>query len=230
MTLNIIDEAIQNYEVMLAKQRDLFSKMVEQKKRGLLIEKEYLILVEHPSVITLGKHAKESNILLNEEELARKGISIHRIERGGDVTYHGIGQLVVYPIIDLENHHIGVKDYVNMLEEVVIRTISRFGIRGERVNGASGIWIGAGSDNERKICAVGVKCSRFITMHGIALNVNTDLDGFRMINPCGFKDKGVTSMSKELNKTLDISVVKGYLADNFKDLLSEKNKNYHFFE
>lgn len=230
MTLNIIDEAIQNYEVMLAKQRDLFSKMVEQKKRGLLIEKEYLILVEHPSVITLGKHAKESNILLNEEELARKGISIHRIERGGDVTYHGIGQLVVYPIIDLENHHIGVKDYVNMLEEVVIRTISRFGIRGERVNGASGIWIGAGSDNERKICAVGVKCSRFITMHGIALNVNTDLDGFSMINPCGFKDKGVTSMSKELNKTLDISVVKGYLADNFKDLLSEKNKNYHFFE
>lgn len=230
MTLNIIDEAIQNYEVMLAKQRDLFSKMVEQKKRGLPIEKEYLILVEHPSVITLGKHAKESNILLNEEELARKGISIHRIERGGDVTYHGIGQLVVYPIIDLENHHIGVKDYVNMLEEVVIRTISRFGIRGERVNGASGIWIGAGSDNERKICAVGVKCSRFITMHGIALNVNTDLDGFSMINPCGFKDKGVTSMSKELNKTLDISVVKGYLADNFKDLLSEKNKNYHFFE
>lgn len=230
MTLNIIDEAIQDYEVMLAKQRDLFSKMVEQKKRGLLIEKEYLILVEHPSVITLGKHAKESNILLNEEELARKGISIHRIERGGDVTYHGIGQLVVYPIIDLENHHIGVKDYVNMLEEVVIRTISRFGIRGERVNGASGIWIGAGSDNERKICAVGVKCSRFITMHGIALNVNTDLDGFSMINPCGFKDKGVTSMSKELNKTLDISVVKGYLADNFKDLLSEKNKNYHFFE
>lgn len=230
MILNIIDEGIKDYEEMLTKQRTIFASMVEQKKNGIPIEKEYLFFVEHPSVITLGKHAKESNILINKEELLRHGISIHHIERGGDVTFHSPGQLVAYPLIDLESHHIGVKDYVNILEESVIRTLSHLGIKGERVSGASGVWIDAGTDKERKICALGVKCSRFVTMHGLALNVNNNLNGFHLINPCGFIDKGVTSIAKELNKNVNINIIKSELADHFKELINKTYKIYHFFD
>lgn len=219
MKLNIIDEGIKDYDIMLTKQRELFTEMVHRKKEGLPIENEYIFFVEHSPVITLGKHAKESNILLNQEQLAHKGVTIHHIERGGDVTYHGPGQVVAYPLLDLEEHHIGVKDYVSLLEEAVIRTLSDFGIFSERVEGASGVWIGAGTKDERKICALGVKCSRYVTMHGLALNVNTDINGFRMINPCGFIDKGVTSMAIELHKEIDINKVKETLAQHFKELL-----------
>lgn len=219
MKLTILDEGLKKYGEMLEKQRSLFSSMVEKKKAGLPIENEYLILVEHEPVVTLGKHAKEQNVLLSEEMLNAQGVELFHIERGGDVTYHGPGQLVVYPLLDLESHHLGVKDYVNLLEEAVIRTISEFGIKGERVAGASGVWIGAGTPNERKICALGVKCSRFITMHGLALNVNTDLNGFRLINPCGFVDKGVTSMAKETNSTQDIKHVKKRILFHFTELL-----------
>lgn len=204
---------------MLAKQRDLFTKMVERKKNALPAEEEYILFVEHGPVITLGKHAKEANVLFNEEQLAGQGISLFHIERGGDVTYHGPGQLVAYPILDLEYHHLGVKDYVSLLEEAVIRTIAEFDIKGVRVAGASGVWIGVGTPYERKICALGVKCSRYITMHGLALNVNTDMHGFRLINPCGFIDKGVTSMAAELHKEVDINRVKETLEKHFKNLL-----------
>lgn len=219
MLLNIIDEGIKDYDLMLAKQRRIFLQMVDIKKRGKLVAEEYIHMVEHPPVITLGRHAKETNVLLNKEELSQKGIEVHHIERGGDVTFHGPGQLVVYPLLDLEYHHLGIKDYVDLLEEVVIKTISEFGIFGERIQGASGVWIGANTNQERKICALGVKCSRYITMHGLALNVNTDLKGFQLINPCGFVDKGVTSMSQELHKRIDLNIVKECMCRHFKQLL-----------
>lgn len=219
MKLEIIDEGYADYGEMLSKQRELFSMMVERKRQGIPIDREFILLVEHNPVITLGRHAKQENILFREEELALRGIEVHRIERGGDVTYHGPGQLVAYPILNLEAHKMGVRDYVEMLEEAVIRTLSEFGLKGERVAGASGVWIDARTERERKICALGVKCSRYITMHGLALNVNTDLNGFRMINPCGFLDKGVTSMAAELHKEVDINLVKNIIAKHFKNLL-----------
>ncbi|MDE6022256.1 MAG: lipoyl(octanoyl) transferase LipB [Muribaculaceae bacterium] len=215
MELTVIDEGQKDYGEMLEKQRSLFTEMVACKKSGQPVEKEYLFLVEHNPVVTLGKHAKETNVLLPEKMLGEKGVEVFHIERGGDVTYHGPGQLVAYPLLDLEAHHLGVKDYVHLLEESVILTIADFGIRGERVAGASGVWIGAGTTAERKICALGVKCSRYITMHGLALNVNTDLNGFSLINPCGFVDKGVTSMARELNRKIDMDKVKASLSSNF---------------
>ena len=219
MTLNIIDEGVRPYSIMLSKQRRLFKQMVDLKKGGMPVEEEYILMVEHPSVITLGRHAKETNVLFDEEELSRRGVELYHIERGGDVTYHGPGQLIAYPLIDLEYHRLGVKDYVELLEEVVIRTIADFGIVGERVAGASGVWIESGTIRERKICALGVKCSRFITMHGLALNVNTDLGGFDLINPCGFIDKGVTSMASELGSLVPLQQVKNSLSSYFRSLL-----------
>lgn len=218
--LTICDEGIRDYGEMLEKQRELFAGMVSRKKSGLPVEKEYLLLVEHNPVVTLGKHAKSTNILMPEDYLAEHGVRIYRIERGGDVTYHAPGQLVVYPLIDLELHHLGVKDYVHLLEEVVIRTIGEYGVKGLRVPGASGVWIEAGTPRERKICALGVKCSRYITMHGLALNVNTNLDGFHLINPCGFTDKGVTSLARELRHEVSMDDVKQTILSHFSALLS----------
>ena len=220
MEFKIQDHGLRDYGEMLHYQRDLFAAMTERKKKGLALENEYLILVEHNPVVTLGKHAHRANLLYSAERMADLGVQVWNIERGGDVTYHGPGQLVVYPIIDLEAHRLGIKDYVFLLEEAVIRTIAEFGIYGERVQGASGVWIGAGTPDERKICALGVKCSRFITMHGLALNVNTDLNGFSLINPCGFIDKGVTSMSKETGNVIDMALVKDIITRHFVDLLN----------
>ena len=207
-------------------QHSLFDSMVERKRQGLNIEEEFLLLVEHNPVYTLGKHGHAENLLFAAPE--RNGVKAEciRIERGGDITFHGPGQLVAYPIIDLERHHLGVKDYVWTLEETVIRTIAHYGIRGERVDGASGVWIDAATPRERKICALGVKCTRFVTMHGLALNVNTDLGWFGLINPCGFVDKGVTSIERELGHIVDISEVKATLAQEFLQLLDERTKAY----
>ncbi len=224
--MNIIDTGLTDYSEMLARQRHLFTTMVNLKKEGKDIGDEYLFLTEHRPVVTLGKHAKSENLLLSEESLARKGIGVFHIERGGDVTYHGPGQLVVYPLIDLERHRLGVRDYVELLEEAVIQTIAHFGIVGERVAGASGVWIGAGTTGERKICALGVKCSRFITMHGLALNVNTDLSGFRIINPCGFTDKGVTSLMAETGQQIDIQQVKLLISNHLCSLLNVSQIEY----
>lgn len=221
MTLEIIDEGLTDYGEMLSKQRKYFAEMVEKKKNREKICKEYVFLTEHKPVVTLGRHAHEENVLLSEEILAARGVDLYHIERGGDVTYHGPGQLVVYPLLDLEHHRLGVKDYVHLLEEVVIRTLAEYGISGERVEGASGVWIGKGSSEERKICALGVKCSRYVTMHGLALNVNTDMSGFEVINPCGFKDKGVTSMARELGRDVDMEEVKRVIEDQFKFFLQK---------
>lgn len=220
MSINIRDLGRMDYDIAWELQHKLFDRMVDLKKRKVSIEQEWLLTVEHNPVVTLGKHAKEQNLLLSEEDLNRRGVITRHIERGGDVTFHGHGQLVVYPIIDLEHHKIGVKKYVDILEEAVIQTISQYGIKGERIEGASGVWIGKGSDKERKICAIGVKCSRFCTMHGLALNVNTDLNWFRLINPCGFIDKGVTSIKVETGRDIEMNDVKRKLVSSLLRLIN----------
>lgn len=214
------DLGLMPYDEAWRLQHELFDRMVEVKKRKEPIEYEWVLTVEHPPVVTLGKHAHASNLLLQEQEYESRGVVCRHIERGGDVTFHGPGQLVMYPIIDLEAHGLGVKRYVDLLEEAVIDTIAGYGIKGERVDGASGVWIGKRSGNERKICALGVKCSRFCTMHGLALNVNTDLTWFNMINPCGFTDKGVTSLKVETGREIDMEEVKKNLVKNFLDLIN----------
>ena len=216
--LKVIDLGLFDYREAWTFQHTLFDGMVEKKKGGIKPEKEYLIIVEHPPVITLGRHAHQENVLLSYDALRERGIEVFEIERGGDVTFHAPGQLVAYPILDLEQHHLGVKDYVWHLEEAVILTIAHYGIKGERIEGASGVWIGKGGDKERKICALGVKCSRFCTMHGLALNVNTDLSGFNAINPCGFIDRGVTSIAKETGKDMDFEEVKSIFVKEFSAL------------
>lgn len=208
----------QPYREMWERQHALFDAMVNSKREGFMPGEEHLLLLEHQPVLTLGRHGHEEN-LVNEEEMHRRGIECIRIERGGDITYHGPGQLVAYPIIDLERHRLGVKDYIDRLEESVIRTIAEYGIKGERVDGATGVWIGKGTPTERKICAIGVKCSRYVTMHGLALNVNTNLDAFRLINPCGFTDKGVTSIARETGHEVELREVARRLENHLFDLL-----------
>lgn len=210
------------YGEMLGHQRELFLNRVEQKRLGQDSGEDVIFFVEHDPVITLGRHANRENVLLSEEALKARGYDRFEIERGGDVTYHGPGQLVAYPIIDLERYGLGVKDYVNLLEETVIRTIEDYGIKGERVDGASGVWIGKGTPGERKICAVGVKISRYVTMHGLALNVSTVLDAFHVINPCGFTDRGVTSIEAETGLAPSLGDVADRLYPHFTALLNSR--------
>lgn len=178
----------------------------------------YLLFVEHPHVYTLGKSGDEANMLISAIQLQAEHAEFVKVNRGGDITYHGPGQLVVYPIIDMANFGLGVKDYVDRLEEVVIRTIEEYGIKGERLEGATGVWIEAHTPRARKICAIGIRCSRFVTMHGFALNVNTDLNYFHYINPCGFRDKGVTSIAQELGREVPLQEVKERVKYHFVDL------------
>jgi lipoyl(octanoyl) transferase len=178
-----------------------------------------LIFVEHPHVYTLGKSGKENNLLINPEFLSSIGAAFYKTDRGGDITYHGPGQLVGYPIFDLQSLGIGVKKYIENLEESIIQTLGDFGLNAARLEGATGVWLDAGSlKPARKICAIGVKVSRGITMHGFALNVTTDLQYFSYINPCGFTDKGVTSMEKEKGFRPDMDQVKQTLRRNIAGL------------
>jgi lipoyl(octanoyl) transferase len=171
-----------------------------------------LIFVEHNHVYTLGKSGQESNLLLDYIQLRAKDAVFYHIDRGGDITYHGPGQIVGYPIFDIESMGLGLKDYIHLLEEAVIKTISHYGIKGERLDGATGVWIEpASAGKARKICAIGVKASRYVTMHGFALNVNTDLSYFNHINPCGFTDKGVTSIARETGGEISFGEVKNDL-------------------
>ncbi|MBQ3259498.1 MAG: lipoyl(octanoyl) transferase LipB, partial [Alistipes sp.] len=192
-------------------QRSLFDALIARKseaRSGVAVESDEsigtVLMVEHPAVYTLGKNGKESNLLLGEEYLRSIGADFYRIDRGGDVTFHGEGQIVGYPILDIERLGIGLRDYIDALEQSVIDTIAHYGIVAGRVAGASGVWLGSAEErNLRKICAIGVRASRFITMHGFALNVTTDLRYFNHINPCGFTDRGVTSMERELGSAPD---------------------------
>lgn len=172
-----------------------------------LATKNYLIFCEHPHVYTLGKSGNENNLLVNKDYLKAKGATFYKINRGGDITYHGPGQIVGYPILDLDNFFTDIHKYLRLLEESVILTLKDYGIKAERSKGETGVWLDVGSENARKICAFGVKSSRWVTMHGFAFNVNTDLSYFDNIIPCGIVDKQVTSMEKELGKSLNIKEV-----------------------
>lgn len=198
-------------------QEKLHNEVIAAKLKGENT-KNYLLFVEHNHVYTLGKSGNEANMLINAIQLQAAHAEFVKVNRGGDITYHGPGQLVVYPIIDMANFSVGVKDYVDRLEEVVIRTVGEYGIIGERLEGATGVWIEAHTPRARKICAIGIKCSRFVTMHGFALNVNTDLKYFNYINPCGFVDKGVTSIAKEVGHEISMAEVKDVVKHYFETL------------
>ena len=181
----------------------------------------YLLWVEHPPVYTLGKNGKMEHVLLGEEELHQRGIDFFRINRGGDITFHGPGQIVGYPILDLEKFETDIGKYLRRLEEVVIRTLADYGISAGRSAGETGVWIDADiKGRERKICAIGIRCSRWVTMHGFAFNINTDLRYFDHIIPCGIKDKSVTSLARELGRDVDMEEVKNILVKHFADVFA----------
>ena len=195
-----------DYKACWDLQQQLFDARVARKRAGSIPvpgtdgdpdDAGTVLLVEHPPVYTLGKSGHAENLLVNQEALETMGAQFFHIDRGGDITFHGPGQLVCYPILDLERIGIGLREYIEALEEAVIRTVAEYGIAAGRIAGASGAWIDPGKARPRKICAIGVRSSRYVTMHGFALNVTTDLEWFSRINPCGFTDRGVTSIAAE---------------------------------
>lgn len=209
------------YEKALDIQTEKFNALLAAKAKGVKGRNE-LLFCEHEPVLTIGKSGKDSNLLIPEARLKALGISYYHINRGGDITYHGPGQITGYPIFDLETWHIGLKQYIYRLEETIIRFLALYGLKGERLEGATGVWLDpliAGK--ARKICAIGVKSSRFVTMHGFALNINTDLNYFTLINPCGFTDKGVTSLARELGENQDFEKAKRQLAALFSEVFGE---------
>lgn len=205
-------------------QESLFEEIVELKRKNRaentdLPTPNYFLFVEHPHVYTLGKSGHIENLLIDEAALAKKGASFYKINRGGDITYHGPGQIVGYPIIDLENFFTDIHKYLRSLEEVIIRTLADYGIKGERSEGETGVWLDVGTPFARKICAMGVRASRWVTMHGFALNVNTDLGYFDNIIPCGIRGKAVTSLNVELSKEkIDTEEVKRYILKHFEEI------------
>jgi len=179
----------------------------------------FFLFCEHPAVYTLGKSGNISNVLMSKAELEENNIQFFNTNRGGDITFHGLQQIVGYPILDLENFYTDIGKYLRHLEEVIILTIAEYGIKGERSSGETGVWVEPGvPGRERKICAIGVRCSRWITMHGFALNVNTDLSYFNNIIPCGIQNKQVTSVEKELGKKVDYEEVKRKIRKNFEQI------------
>lgn len=210
-----IDLGLASYREVWEKQEKLMNEIITKRDNGEPFH-NYLLFVEHPHVFTLGKNGHEENFLEDRVNRSQEKVECIRVNRGGDITYHGPGQLVVYPIIDMQSFNLGVKDYVDGLEQVVIDTIRSFDIKGERLKGATGVWLDSDTREARKISAIGVKCSRYVTMHGLALNVNTDLSYFSWINPCGFVDKGVTSICKERNNSpLDMFILKEEMKQRF---------------
>ena len=205
-------------------QESLFEEIVELKRKNRAENTEvptpnYFLFVEHPHVYTLGKSGHIENLLIDEAALAKKGASFYKINRGGDITYHGPGQIVGYPIIDLENFFTDIHKYLRSLEEVIIKTLADYGIKGERSEGETGVWLDVGTPFARKICAMGVRASRWVTMHGFALNVNTDLGYFDNIIPCGIRGKAVTSLNVELSKEkVDTEEVKRYILKHFEEI------------
>lgn len=202
-------------------QEELFKKIVDIKVNNRNNQTEettpnYLIFCQHPHVYTLGKSGKLENLLVDEEGLDEKEATFYKINRGGDITYHGPGQLVVYPILDLDNFFTDIHKYMRFLEEAVIKTCADYGISAGRIEGLTGVWIN--DENPRKLCAMGVKSSRWVTMHGLALNINTDLSYFGNIVPCGIDDKAVSSFQKELNREMDMNEASEKLKKHLSDL------------
>lgn len=221
--IKLLDIGLKDYKETWDYQENLFQEIIDIKINN---RKEnlnnptpnYFIFVEHPHVYTLGKSGDLSNLLLTEEQLKQKEATFYKINRGGDITYHGPGQLVGYPIIDLDNFFTDIHKYLRLLEEVIIKTLADYKIKGERSEGETGVWLDVGTPFARKICAMGVRTSRWVTMHGFALNVNTNLGYFDNIIPCGIKGKAVTSMEAELNKKIPLNEVKTVILNHFKTL------------
>jgi lipoyl(octanoyl) transferase len=217
--VQFIDLGLIDYKEAWDFQEKLFRETVDLKiarRKGESDEptKNYLIFCQHPHVYTLGKSGDRENLLLNEEELKSKDATFYEINRGGDITYHGPGQLVAYPIFDLDHFFTDIHKYMRYLEEAVITTIGEYGLKGDRLDGMTGVWLDPDKPNARKICAMGVKSSRWVTMHGIGFNVNSDLAYFNNIIPCGIQDKAVTSMEQELQRKLDMDEVAAKLKLN----------------
>ncbi len=197
----------------------LDTKIKNRREDANLDTNNYFLFVEHPHVYTLGKSGDISNLLLNEEQLKQKGATFYKINRGGDITYHGPGQIVGYPILDLDNFFTDIHKYLRFLEEMVVLTLGEYGVKGVRSDGETGVWLDVGTPFARKICAMGVRASRWVTMHGFALNVNADLGYFDNIIPCGINDKAVTSLNVELGvEKVDVSEVKEKLLKHFTKL------------
>ena len=201
-------------------QKDFQNQIIETKlnnrKNNLnSITPNFLLFVEHDHVYTLGNSGNENNLIFDKKRLEEMGIKYHKTNRGGDITYHGPGQLVCYPILDLENFYRDIHKYLRDLEDVVINTLDYFNISASGNSKETGVWLDVGTPEERKICAMGIKVSRWVTMHGLALNVNTNLSYFNGIVPCGISEKGVTSISNELNKTIELDLVRKVLTENF---------------
>lgn len=218
MKLEVSNWGVIPYDIAWNRQTEWFDALVRAKQE----KKEYinhLIFCEHFHVYTLGRSGKERNMLLSEEQLKKIGATLFHIDRGGDITYHGPGQLVCYPIINLEEFSLGLKEYVHLLEEAVIHVCASWGIVAGRLEKATGVWIEGNTPRARKICAMGVRSSHYVIMHGLAFNVNTDLGYFNHINPCGFVDKGVTSLQKELGYNIPMEEVVERLCTEIKALL-----------
>jgi lipoyl(octanoyl) transferase len=200
-------------------QETLFKQIVdikfEKRNNPHLVTPNFFLFVEHPHVYTLGKSGDISNLLLSEKQLTAKGATFYKINRGGDITYHGPGQIVGYPILDLENFFTDIHKYLRLLEEVIILTLAEYNVIGTRSEGETGVWLDVGTPFARKICAMGVRASRWVTMHGFALNVNADLGYFDNIIPCGIRGKAVTSMQVELGQKVDEQEVKAKIQKHF---------------
>ena len=217
------DWGLVDYQDAWDRQEALFAKVVQEKTSNRVNNTthpthNYLVFTEHPHVYTLGKSGKPENLLLDDDGLREKQAAYYKINRGGDITYHGPGQLVGYPILDLDNFFTNIHLYLRTLEEAVIRTLADYGIAAGRYPGYTGVWLDADNEHARKICALGVRASRWVTMHGFAFNVNTDLAYFGNIVPCGIDDKDVTSMQRELGELQDISAVKARLKGHIEEL------------
>jgi lipoyl(octanoyl) transferase len=217
----VYDLGVIDYNAALNFQEKKLQEIIDIKRtnrnEGSSIETpNYFLFVEHPPVITLGKSGQEKNLLLTKEELERKKIQYFNTNRGGDITFHGHGQIVGYPVIDLENFYTDINRYLRTLEEIVISTLNYFKISSQRSPGETGVWLESNSPNSRKICAIGVKTSRWVTMHGFALNVDTDLRYYNYIVPCGIKGKGITSINQEIKKNVSINEVKEKILENLK--------------
>jgi lipoyl(octanoyl) transferase len=218
-----IDWGLTDYQVAWDKQEVLFNETVALKTKNRtentqIPTSNYLVFCEHPHVYTLGKSGKPENLLLNQQGLLEKQATYYKINRGGDITYHGPGQIVGYPILDLDHFFTDIHLYLRTLEEAVILTLADYDLTAGRYPGYTGVWLDADNEKARKICAMGVRCSRWVTMHGFAFNVNTDLNYFKHIVPCGIDDKDVTSMQRELGFVLDIAEVKAKLKNHIATL------------
>lgn len=217
------------YDEAWSYQEDIFNEVVKAKIQlrdnpvPNRYPSNYFLFCEHPPVYTLGKSGKMENLLLSENDLKKAAIDFHKINRGGDITFHGPGQIVGYPILDLDQFFTDIHKYLRYLEEAIIRTLSEYGIEAGRVDGLTGVWLDfENKERSRKICAMGIKCSRWVTMHGFAFNVNTDLNYFDNIIPCGIDDRAVTSMKKELGRSLDLDEVKSKIIRHLGELFNWK--------